>query len=448
MVLLELPESLSHEIPPERMIGMKKLSEIIWNSIGFLLGGFWALIPLYLFASYLFKQFGLSASLSEKLAVLVITAITVGFGGVAHEEDACKAIQSEQKGETVRLQNEIAVLNKNIRQICAERDSLASKLEESKRVFREFAEDTVQSSPWLARKFTDAVALVDGEVVSHLRAKKNPALKAAEQIREMSREKREILRRSKELEYQLQFYEGLFPWLEEFKTVPADKAAEYVHSTEDGEYDRVRNWLSPEEYFNLSTIQRNQLALDRYMSRKKTDWDVGIEYERYIGYLYEISGFRVTYNGATQGLTDMGRDIIASDGMKTLVIQCKRWAKEKEIHEKHIFQLYGSTVLMNLETGGKCSGVFVTTAHLSVLSRKCAKYLGIEFVEEKAYDNYPLIKCNVSKSGEKIYHLPFDQQYDRVQICGKDGAMFVRTVQEAENNGFRRAKRWVPELDF
>jgi hypothetical protein len=28
-----------------------------------------------------------------------------------------------------------------------------------------------------------------------------------------------------------------------------------------------------------------------------------------------------------------------------------------------------------------------------------------------------MIKCNISKrSGEKIYHLPFDQQYDKVKI--------------------------------
>ena len=40
----------------------------------------------------------------------------------------------------------------------------------------------------------------------------------------------------------------------------------------------------------------------------------------------------------------MGRDLIVSKEKKLFVIQCKRWAAEKTIHEKHIFQLYGTTI--------------------------------------------------------------------------------------------------------
>lgn len=44
-----------------------------------------------------------------------------------------------------------------------------------------------------------------------------------------------------------------------------------------------------------------------------------------------------------------------------------------------------------------------------------AQKLGVEFNELAKFSDYPLIKCNVSmRDGEKIYHLPFDQQYDRV----------------------------------
>ena len=42
----------------------------------------------------------------------------------------------------------------------------------------------------------------------------------------------------------------------------------------------------------------------------------------------------------------------------------------------------------------------------------------IEVLENFKYDkDYPCIKCNISKKDfSKIYHLPFDQQYDRVDI--------------------------------
>ncbi|WP_439794691.1 sunset domain-containing protein [Turicimonas muris] len=47
----------------------------------------------------------------------------------------------------------------------------------------------------------------------------------------------------------------------------------------------------------------------------------------------------------------------------------------------------------------------------------------------------------MGSSGNKIYHLPFDQQYDKTRI-DKPGEYWVKTVKEAEKLGFRRAYRW------
>ena len=52
-----------------------------------------------------------------------------------------------------------------------------------------------------------------------------------------------------------------------------------------------------------------------------------------------------------------------------------------------------------------------------------------------------MIKCKNSKD-EKIYHLPFDQQYDRVQIHTFQGDCYVSTAKEAERLGFRHAYKW------
>lgn len=52
--------------------------------------------------------------------------------------------------------------------------------------------------------------------------------------------------------------------------------------------------------------------------------------------------------------------------------------------------------------------------------------------------------CQVNKkrTGEKIYHLPMDQQYDRTIIEKDRNEHYVKTVAEAEKAGFRRAWRW------
>jgi hypothetical protein len=166
------------------------------------------------------------------------------------------------------------------------------------------------------------------------------------------------------------------------------------------------------------------------------------------------------YTGATDGFEDMGRDIIARKGGKFFVIQCKYWSSEKVIREKHIFQLFGSTMEYSFRFGEaenisrpslfrnpiQTIGVeafLYTSRKLSEEAKVVAGKLGISFFENASISDYPLVKCNIATRGwEKIYHLPFDQQYDRTKINTELGEKFVYTVEEAERMGFRRAWRW------
>ena len=323
-----------------------------------------------------------------------------------------------------------------------EREELLTKRETN---IRHVLQETKQSYPWTARQVADLQLEEDLEVALALRTKVRPAYKAAEEIKRISKAKRELNEQKKRLEYQIEYYESVFPWLEEFKEVPPAEGASYALNSgkeDEKEYEAIRKWLSPEEYSKLSNTQRYQLALERYKKRKKNDWEIGIEYERYVGYMYENCGYRVQYHGALMGKQDMGRDLVATKDGSILVIQCKRWAKEKTIHEKHIFQLYGSSIQMAVATNKNCTPVFVTTTCLSEQARKCAEYLHIDVMENYEYKEYPLVKCNISSSGEKIYYLPFDQQYDRVRISGAKGEKYVASVEEAEMLGFRHAYRW------
>ena len=71
-----------------------------------------------------------------------------------------------------------------------------------------------------------------------------------------------------------------------------------------------------------------------------------------------------------------------------------------------------------------------------------ANALSIEIIENEPIGDFPRIKCNISgRDSEKIYHLPFDQQYDRTVIEPHKGEFFAYTVKEAEEAGFRRAFR-------
>ena len=89
------------------------------------------------------------------------------------------------------------------------------------------------------------------------------------------------------------------------------------------------------------------------------------------------------------------------------------------------------------------SATLVTSNNVSEEARMFAEVLGVRVQENVPLEPYPCIKCNISlRDGSRIYHLPFDQQYDRTVIDGSRGECYVAAVQEAEELGFRRAFRW------
>lgn len=275
-------------------------------------------------------------------------------------------------------------------------------------------------------------------------------LKKVQSIREIRRETVEQIVQYKQAEYQLAYAMQMFPALEDFfETEYSDIQGITISDLSEENHDRVRNYLTSAEYTSLSSTARNQLALDRYVaSHQKTTWQIGRDYELYVGYRYSQKGYSIDYFGAYNGLEDLGRDLIAKKGNLTLIIQCKYWSAKKEIHEKHINQLYGTMACYCFENNlapSSVQGILVTNITVSDTARKFANYLGIKLVENYALGNFPRIKCNINSKehGEltKIYHLPFDQQYDSCKI-DQPGEFMAMTVDEAEAAGFRRAYRW------
>lgn len=216
--------------------------------------------------------------------------------------------------------------------------------------------------------------------------------------------------------------------------------------------DPVRGWLSKEEWHSLPVDARNQLALDRYIqSHRKSKWQIGRDYELAVSYEFSKAGYSVHNTGSLLKLEDLGRDIIAIKGDRVYIIQCKYWSESKEIHEKHIMQLYGTSVLYSLEHPffeGKVTPVFVTNIALSVKASQVAKALKIVVYEKHPFSEFPRIKCNIGKdesgAATHIYHLPMDDQYDNVKL-DKPGECLVYTVEEAVKKGFRRAYKWHGE---
>jgi len=335
----------------------------------------------------------------------------------------------------------------------SERKQLDEELEKCEMIengVKQLTKERQIGFPWLAKAYEELFALRDYELVSFLRNKSKPALRASEIVKEQTGLRREAESKRKVAEYLVEYYESIAPFLIDLKEEVDDGSTEdgkrvNMDYTKEERSDAVSDYLTKEEYRKLSTEKKNQLALDRFWKRRKSKQFIGKLYERYVGYLYEEKGYDVDYVGIFKGYEDLGRDLICENKDEMVVIQCKNWSKFRTIYEKHIFQFFGTVFQYEDENPNKkIRAIFYTSTSLSDLASRFAKKLGIELIENFKLDqNYPSIKCNISRSsGDKIYHLPFDQQYDKTKIEKDKDEFYCKTIKEAERAGFRRAFRY------
>ena len=325
-----------------------------------------------------------------------------------------------------------------------------AKINLSKEKVKQMARERQKGFPLLAKAYDEYFALQDKSLIDFLRYKERPAPGASDIVKEYSKIRREALKDKKISQYLIDYYESICPFLvelreEEFSDITEEDKKYFVEYSEEEREDEITQYLTKEEYRKLPSAERNQLALDRFWKRPKSKWLIGRLYERYVGYLYESQEHDVEYVGIFKGFEDLGRDLICQKGKECIVIQCKNWAKFRTIYEKHIFQFFGTVFQYKDENPDKkIRAIFYTSTELSELARRFANELGIELKENFKFDkDYPCIKCHTSKvDGTKIYHLPFDQQYDKTKLEKKYGEFYCKTVKEAEDAGFRRAFRY------
>ena len=308
-----------------------------------------------------------------------------------------------------------------------------------------------QSQKWIAPLMADFLTIEDAKTARFLETKPHPAIVKAKEIREIRAEKKKLIEENKLLQYQIKTLLSLFPELEninEFGTPELNQEIIDIVDEETSDEERTKRYLSKEEFLTLSNSEKNQRALDNYLKRKKSNWEIGRDFERYIGYQFEQKGYDVTYFGIEKKLEDLGRDLIVENDKTIYIVQCKYWAAEKLIREKHIAQLFGTTILykLNHKTDKTIKPLMIIHNSLSDEAKRFADELKVNYREGVDLGPYPIIKCNIGKdefgTKTKIYHLPMDQQYDNVIIKPETGECYCFTVEEAEKKGFRRAFRW------
>lgn len=314
------------------------------------------------------------------------------------------------------------------------------KVEQLKEIEAKINESLVDGRDWLCDLISKLEIAKDFRD-QYLMVKRNPARTAAETVSQIKEEKRLILKEKLLIEAQLKTYLEYFPWTKSYDQDLLDESILLKAEDDISKKDRTREYLSDEEYKQLDAEERNQLALNRFLSNCSKSY-IGMIYELYIGSLYEKQGYKVEYFGITKGLNDEGKDLICKSKSETLIIQAKCWSAKKVVHENTVCQLFGTTIeYKKKHPKENVKAILYIQCALSDRAKEFAKALNVSVFDNFLLrKDFPMIKCNISASGEKIYHLPFDQQYRRT-IIDKQGEFMAKTTKEAHRRGFRRAMR-------
>lgn len=418
-----------------------------WTEVAVLAGIATAglLVICWLGEKKLYVVFGNPYLLVPIAALILVVAAYQAHAAVAKQYEA--AIIKTKMDAATEIKATQQAASAQILVMTNERNAARKQAE----VWKASLQEKSKGFPTLVAAIQEYEKLADQDSISFLRTKRHPAIRASEIVAEYSRRRREAERNMRVTKAIIDYYESMAPFLCDLKNdvYEDDKDAFSYDYTDEEKEDPVIRFVSKEEYRRLGSKQRNQLALDRYWQRPKSKVHIGRIYERFIGYCYESKGWNVEYTGIFKGYEDLGRDLICRKENRAIIIQCKFWSQFRTIYEKHIFQFFGTVFQFKDETElDSVQGYFYTTTQVSDLARRFARELGIVLKEGFAFDQqYPCIKCNINlATKERIYHLPFDQQYDNTKIT-RDGEFYCRTVAEAEDRGFRRAMRWRGQRD-
>lgn len=227
-----------------------------------------------------------------------------------------------------KFDNDISVLEKEL-------ENIQEVLSKKEKLFQDINNVNDSSVKKISSLFSDYLLLQYDLSANLLSKKERPAFSEAKRIKDLKTETRNYIEQYKIMLYKYEYLLNVFPelenYIEDFQSIKEIDDYSKIDNLSN-EFDYVRKYLSKEEYKSLSEVNRNQLALNNYIKGKKSNWQIGRDYELFCGQSYEGDGWNVQYFGMEKKLNDLGRDLIAIKGNETHIIQCKYWSKEKLIH--------------------------------------------------------------------------------------------------------------------
>ncbi|RHA14177.1 hypothetical protein DW949_04405 [Megasphaera sp. AM44-1BH] len=169
--------------------------------------------------------------------------------------DDLNQIINHKKGQLLFLQNKLNQKKEEFDKHLAREKSLWKK---EKEIIIQFENSSISQFPVIATVLSDYRTARDEAIEYHLRTKKIRAPKAAEQVKEIRHEKRELMKELYGYKWELKYLKNLIPWIDDIEDDVIITSDQTYNQVDRAVNDEAIRWLSPEEYNKLPDVEKYQ----------------------------------------------------------------------------------------------------------------------------------------------------------------------------------------------
>ena len=108
-------------------------------------------------------------------------------------------------------------LEKKVTTLNHENLELLNVVTEREKIIKKIVDEKSKGFPWLAEAIGEFYKYQDDKIAEYLATKSHPALKSADNVREIAKQNKILRKQLKIAENFVAYYETLFPWIIEFR---------------------------------------------------------------------------------------------------------------------------------------------------------------------------------------------------------------------------------------
>ena len=188
----------------------------------------------------IYNFYGIKQELTELLALVSAGQATLEDARERLVSERVKLLEPTEKQRNIVKAMELLLEERQTNLVNLTKSYIGS---EGELAIKRLANEKSRGFPWLAKAYDDYFRLKDSALAEYLEQKPQPALKAAEELRQISKERREAEQAARLAQYLLDYCRFLAPWLDEYIGMEVDELDQIIKDVHSSWQKKEENWM-------------------------------------------------------------------------------------------------------------------------------------------------------------------------------------------------------------